>query len=526
MINMEHETFTIRVVIYCRVSTKEQAEGKYSIPEQIKKCQEAIAYHGWQLVRDPYVDVETGHVTDERKNFSQLMFDAKQNLFDLVAVYDFDRFARNRSKATQARDELKKLFIQTYSCNTPVEPKNPKLYDPIDDDLAIMVEGYSDTFSEIERNKIRRRMMMGKVAIAQSGKIPNNVPYGYTIKRTLDEHGKVHRDIEVNQEQAKVIQRIFDSYIKGKGQLEIAFQLNESRIKPPRGQYWTKQSIKYILHNETYTGMVKWGWRHAEYAKNKQRRLRGHQGITVQGTHTPIIDPQIYNLAQKEKKIRGNSQKGRAKLSRGLMTGIAKCIRCGSGVTYVTRHHHRKRKNPKWNDTTTHEYLCGGYKYRGICQRRVMGADKLESYVLSMIKNLLNNPKAREKLILDKELHTDDHLKGEIAQSMKVLDDIPNRMRKQQEAFESGSISMEIYASAIKRLQDLQKLHRAVTDSYNEKLIVSDDRRKELEKFVKNIENFDELWDESSFEEKKHFLRQLISAIHVGNGKIDIDFRF
>ena len=94
-------------------------------------------------------------------------------------------------------------------------------------------------------------------------------------------------------------------------------------------------------------------------------------------------------------------------MSRGLLTGIAKCIRCGSGVSYVTRHHKRKKKNPKWNDTTTHEYLCSGYKYRGICQRRVISADKLEDYILTQLRNLINNPTVRERLFFDRNLEHD-----------------------------------------------------------------------------------------------------------------------
>lgn len=38
-------SFKIRAVIYARVSTKEQADGKESIPDQIRVSKEAIAYH-------------------------------------------------------------------------------------------------------------------------------------------------------------------------------------------------------------------------------------------------------------------------------------------------------------------------------------------------------------------------------------------------------------------------------------------------------------------------------------------------
>lgn len=520
--------FTIRAVVYARVSTKEQAEDKISIPSQITDCKRVIMERGWELAKEPYLDEGiSGHLLEERKGLQDLLSDARQHLFDLVIVKDFDRFARNRAAATIVREELKELFIQTYALNTPVEPKNPKLYDPTDDDLGIMVEGYSDTMSEIERNKIRRRMMMGKVAVAKSGKIPNNVPYGYEIKRWLDEKGKVHRNVEVNEEQAKIVRSMFDAYIKGKGALSIAFELTEKGVKPPRGQYWRAQAIKYMLQNQTYIGKVLWGWRHADYKKNMQRKLRDHQGIIEDSKeHKAIIPNEIFQLAQKEKKIRGNSQKGRAKMSRGLLTGIAKCIRCGSGVTYLTRHHKRKNKNPNWNDTTTYEYLCGGYKYSGICQRRVMSATKLEEFVLNQIKNLINNPTAREKLIFDRNITISDNLEDDYKYAAKQLAEIERRKKRVKEAYEAGLDSLEAYGANLRRLREDEDKYHVVAADYQNKIQKINDRRHELEKFTKSLEDFNTLWDNAELEERKHFLRMIIKEIRVGNGKIEIDFRF
>lgn len=518
--------FKIRAVIYARVSTKEQADGKESIHDQIRVCKKVIADHGWDLVNEPYVDTESGHLIEERLGFQKLMQDAQQYKFDLVVVKDFDRFARNKSYATKARDDLKKMFIQTYSVATPVEPRDPKLYDPTDDDLGIMVEGFSDTMNEIERNKIRRRMTMGKVAVAKAGKIPNNVPYGYKIIRWIDEDNKVQRKVEVDEDKAKIVRWIFDEYTKGKGALNIAFALTEKGIKPPRGQFWRAQAIKYILQNQTYTGKVLWGWRHADYAKNKQRKLREHKGLIEDGEHEPIIPEEIFKLAQKEKKIRGNSQKGRAKMSRGLLTGIAKCIRCGSGVTYLTRHHNRKKKNPKWNNTTTYEYLCGGYKYSGICQRRIMSATRLEEFVLNQIRNLVNNPTARERLIFDRNVAISESLEDEYKLATKHLADIERRRSRVKDAYEAGIDSLEVYAGNIKRLDEEESKYHVVADEYQFKVQELYKRRQELEKFTKSLADFNTLWDSAEFEEKKHVLRMIIREIRAGNGNVEIDFRF
>lgn len=518
--------FKIRAVIYARVSTKEQADGKESIPDQIDICKRIINERGWELVEEPYIDAESGHLIEERLGFQKLMQDATAYKFDLVVVKDFDRFARNKSYASKARDDLKKLFIQTYAITTPVEPRDPKLYDPTDDDLGVMVEGISDTFAELERNKIRRRMTMGKQAIAKKGNIPNNVPYGYKIFRWLDDKGKVHRRIEVDEEKAKIVRWIFDEYIKGKGALSIAFQLTERGIKPPRGQFWRAQAIKYILQNKTYTGKVLWGWRHAEYKKNQQRKLRGHKGLIENGNHESIIPEPKFELAQKEKKIRGNSQKGRAQLSRGLLTGIAKCIRCGSGVTYLTRHHKRKHKNPKHNDTTTYEYLCGGYKYSGICQRRVMSANRLEEFVLNQIRNLINNPTARERLIFDRRLQITESLHEDYDEAVKELNEIQRRRERARDAYHAGADSLEVYTANMRRFDEQENRYRMVADDYEIKLQKLNDGREQLEKFTRSLEDFEKLWAEAEFQEKKHFLRKILKEVKVGNGKVMIDFRF
>ena len=205
------DTFKIRACVYARVSTSEQSEGKISIPDQIAICKKTIVEHGWELAHAPYIDSGiSGHLMEERQGLQALLADARNHLFDLVMVKDFDRFARNRALATIEREELEELFSK-HMDSIPQYRKNPKTYDPTDDDLGIMVEGYSDTMSEIERNKIRRRMMMGKVAVAKSGKIPNNVPYGYKIKRTIDDHGKVQRKVMVDEEAASTVKWIYDS---------------------------------------------------------------------------------------------------------------------------------------------------------------------------------------------------------------------------------------------------------------------------------------------------------------------------
>ena len=521
-------TGQIRAVIYTRVSTQEQAkENKTSLEEQLAACKKACIEKGWKIIAEYEDRGVSGHLLEERQGLQNLLADAKEGKFDLVVVKDFDRLARSKTKASQIRDSLKRQFIQTYSLATPVEPRDPKKYDPIDDDLGLVVEGMSDVMSEIERNKIRRRMMLAKNAIAISGKIPNQVPFGYKVTRSLDEHGKVLRSIEVDKEKAEIVKRIFQMSEAGKGKRTIALQFNEEGVLPPRqGSSWSSQVISYILKNKTYAGYVRWGWRHADYEVSKQKKIRGHEGIEVKGNHPAIVDEKLFDSVQIELKKRKNSYKGRAQMSRGLLTGIAKCIRCKNGVTYCRRRIKNSRRNPNWKDVETAEYRCGGTMYGKVkCSQRVMSASKLEDAVISQVRNYFNSP-AIKKMIMEetsKPLATKSK-KSPLAKIESELSKIPEMKRKQQEAFERGIITIEEYGDIIGRLRKQENNLRAAAAEYSQNKKSNKTPKVDKQKIWKAVKDFDGFWESLDFYGKKQFLRNVIEKVEAGNNRINVYF--
>lgn len=517
----------IKAVIYARVSTKEQAdpESKFSIPDQIENCERAIKEHGWKLIGEPFIDAGlSGHLLEERLGLQAMLKDAREHKFDLIVVKDFDRFARNRAAATVVREELKQLFIQTYAVNTPVEPKEPNIYDPDEDDMGVIVEGVSDIRSDLERKAIIRRMKMGKKQKALDGKIPNKVPYGYKIVRTLDVKGKVLREVVVDEEEAKWVRYIYRRYIEGAGARKIALELTEKNVKPPSGSQWSITTLKYLLKNPTYTGKVWWGWRHAEYKKTKERQRRGQEGIIVDGNHLPIIDEPTFKLAQEIHEQRGAKSRGNAALSRGLLTGIAKCIRCGKGVSYSKRVHKHSKENPKWKDSVTFEYLCGGYKYTNICSPRVMSAIKLESAVLDQIRNIFYNPKVQEKIIYESNGEDKKELEVDLARSERELAKIPEKRKLHQEAYEKRLETAEEFGIAMERLRQDEKRYHGDIISTKSDLLKQGQTSLSLKKFVATLKDFDKMWKELELDEKRQILRATVREIRAGNGKVQVDF--
>jgi site-specific DNA recombinase len=155
-----------------------------------------------------------------------------------------------------------------------------------------------------------------------------------------------------------------------------------------------------------------------------------------------------------------------------------------------------------------------------------MSAEKLEGFVINQIKNLINNPIAKERLIFDRSLKLNSDLEEDYKRATKALVEIPKKLQRQQEAYEAGLITLEEYGAAVKRLREEESLYRTVAGDYETKLQQLRERQKEIEKFIESLQDFDTLWDNATFEEKKHFLRTIIKEIRAGNGKIEIDFRF
>lgn len=517
---------TLRCSVYARCSTQEQANKKASVPQQLKECHKVIVDKGWIFFKE-YVDAGiSGHLIDERDGLQSMLRDAREHKFDLIIVKDYDRFARNKNKAGDLREELKELGIQTYAINSPVDPRPLEEYDPEDNDSATIMESISDMRADLERSGINRRMKIGRMIKAKAGKIPNRVPYGYK-KNWLpgaDPKDKPTKIILLDEEAAEKIRFIFKAYSEGKGDRKIALEMNKMGWNGPQGVHWSTHTIKYILNNPTYTGKVWWGWRHAEYNRTKEWRRRGRQGYTGQGEHTPIIDEALFKLVKEIRASRTTSITGGSERSFGVLTGIAKCVRCGSGVGYKKRHNNRSRQNPNWNDTLTYEYICTGYKYKGICSQRVMSADKLEPMVLDQIKSVYAHPKVQASLVHSGSNQEEQDRIKKMLQLEKDIQAGPVKEQRHKDAYEKGIESLEEFAGNISRIREEIKGYHMELYDLNSQADVTTQREVSVRKLMSSIKNFDASWEAMSLDERKTILRSIIKEIRAGDGRVEVDF--
>ena len=99
-------------VIYARYSSDTQTE--QSIEGQLRVCNE-YAKNNDILILRTYIDRAMTGTNDNRPDFRQMIEDSKKHDFNVVLVYKFDRFSRNKYETTKHKKTLKDNGVKVVS---------------------------------------------------------------------------------------------------------------------------------------------------------------------------------------------------------------------------------------------------------------------------------------------------------------------------------------------------------------------------------------------------------------------------
>ena len=161
----------IRVAIYCRVSTTEQAEEGYSIGEQERLLIEYCDKHGYEVYKT-YADKGiSGKDIKHRPAMQSMLEDATQKKFDMVISWKINRISRKLADAIKIVDLLETYGITYLSYSEPFETNTP---------AGKMQFQMMALIGEFERSTIAQNVKMGMCAKARSGEWCGGIaPLGY-----------------------------------------------------------------------------------------------------------------------------------------------------------------------------------------------------------------------------------------------------------------------------------------------------------------------------------------------------------
>ena len=426
-----------RVAIYARVSTTEQAEEGYSIDEQERVLREWCDKQGHE-VYEVYADRGiSGKSIRNRPALKQLIEDANKRLFDIVLVWKTNRLARNVLDVLKVHEIFDRNYIafRSFTENHETETSNGRLQFQM---LAVI--------AEFERNAISENVKMGMLARARQGKWNGGRVLGYDLE-DISSPGdrRKHTRLVINEKEAKTVKRIFELYIAGNGYKAIANRVNKEGHVGKRGKPFSISTIKTILENPVYVGMIRYDVR-----RNWTDKRRGDinpNPVLQKGEHEPIISQLDWGKAQQILKERSNKP-NRVHGGTFPFTGVMKCPQCGAGMVVMRTVNKLKDGTRK----TLEYYACGAWKNQGtsVCRSNTIRADKAESYIFGRLQALATNKQLIKEVaerVNGKRLNYDEPLHQECQALLKELEQAKRKKDK----------AMELYEEDIIKKDDLQQ---------------------------------------------------------------------
>ena len=270
----------MKVALYIRVSTEDQAKEGYSLEVQREYLESFAMREGYEIFK-VYCDDGISAYSTRRPALQELLTDAKAKRFELVLAYKIDRFSRNLKDLLMLVDEL---FSYGAGFKSATEP-----FDTTTSAGKLMFQQLG-SFAEFESNRIAERVFPGMVKGVQRGNWQGArfAPFGYT-------YNKEKKLLEVEEREADIVKLIYTMYISGKSTHDIAAYLDKKGYKTRTGKQFYNKFICDILKNQVYTGKIVWNKKHYDknqktkkhykYIKNDPSKI-----IIAQGRHLPIID--------------------------------------------------------------------------------------------------------------------------------------------------------------------------------------------------------------------------------------------
>lgn len=281
-----------RVAIYCRVSTT-RASQEESLEVQKSGLEKQVKDNpDWTLFKI-YIDNESGK-SIYRPGFQEMILDSYENRFDIILVKSISRFNRNTVDLLDTINKLRLLGIEVIFKQENLSSKDR------DSDLvmalsASLAQSESESLSAAIKWGMKRRFESGE------SKFYGRKCYGYN----KSEIG----NLIINNEQATVVESIFNLYLSGYSVDMIIAELENSNIKSPKSKdKWSKRTVQKILTNEKYIGNVILGKTYTDtYPGNKQRINNGAQDkYLMKNNHEHIISDEVFEKVQEAIRIRSN----------------------------------------------------------------------------------------------------------------------------------------------------------------------------------------------------------------------------
>ncbi len=289
------------VVLYARVSSKEQEREGYSIPAQERLLRGYAIEHGLEIVRE-FTDVETAKDSGRSSFNEMLAFLRRHRSCRTVLVEKTDRLYRNlKDWVTVDEFDLEIHLVKEGVILSPDAKSAEKFMHGI---RVLMAKNYIDNLSEEVRKGQREK--------AETGIWPSHAPLGYM--NVITPEGK--RTIAPDPERAPLVAKLFEWYGVGDVSIkELTRRAREAGLNFRRmGNPVNSATIHHLLRTQTFSGEFVW------------------KGRVFKGGYEPLVTKDLWNRVQELLESRCVTKPKRRR-QEFIFSGLIRCARCGCQLT-------------------------------------------------------------------------------------------------------------------------------------------------------------------------------------------------
>ncbi len=469
----------MKSLLFCRVSSKEQADEGYSLEAQEKLLSDYAQRNKLKVLK-VYKIAETASKDFARKSFYEMFEFATKNKVNVILSEKIDRLTRSLKSAGIADDWVKAdpsreihFVKENFVLNS-----NTRAHENLVWDMKVAIARfYSNNLSEEVKKGHKEKVAQGWY--------PSKAPLGY---KSIGEKG--HKTHVLDAVKAPLVRKMFELYSTGRYSISalVETMYNEG-LRTHGGNRLVKSRMGSLLSDPYYYGKILWG------------------GQISEGKHEPIITQELYD---KVRDVLHGRTTPRHNKHLFIFKGQIRCVACGHIVTWETQKGHIYGHCNKYHNCPVKAW----YK-----------ESELLNQILPAFKELkITNPKLLEWVRRAlKESHVDivQYSEAAISESQKQMVLIQNRLERLYDDKLDQKISEEMYS----RKFEQYTLEKETIVKALGKHSKANDKYQELGSLLFDVsQKADELFVKAGIEQKRKMINLALTSIKIKDGLLSYEY--
>ena len=496
--------------LYCRLSRDDGAEGdSNSVANQKRLLQKYAKENSLGNTRF-YVDDGYTGTNFNRPSFQKMIEDVEMGYVTAVIVKDMSRLGRDYLGVGYYTDtffpEHNIRFIAVNDCVDSDDGEN---------ELA----PFRNVMNEMYARDISRKVRSAHRIRGNSGEPLGQPPYGYR----KDPLNKKHWIID--PEAAKVVKRIFELCMEGRGPSQIANQLKAEKVLTPTAYHkghgrnptnavpenprgWNSSTVVHLLERREYTGCTVNFKTYTNSIWDKKKRHNSEEDMAIfYDTHEAIVSEEVFEKVQQIREQRHRKTKtGRT----SMFSGLVFCSDCGEKLYYGATNNYKPEG--AFFECSLH------WKHKEKCSAHFIREKVLNHLVLRHIQLVTGYILRHQQhfiSVMEQHLRVESSGKMKIARKQlerneKRISELKRLFIKIYEDNAKGKLSDERFDMMSQTYEAEQKQLEAEVITLRKDLEVQERQNENIEKFIQKAHKY------VGIEELDPYaLRELVKAIYV-----------